>query len=343
MGSTVKWSISVLAAAAAVMMIAVPAGAAGLTASTAQAPTVNNVQISGEEAAIGCMTTARCVAVGLGTHGGQVVSLYNGQQVGITTAMKGALTSVSCPGRAGCWAFGPRTGFLQVVKIGPTGKVTKVIKVQLPANVQMFEISCRSMTSCEFLGYLSSNPPVLYLGSWNGEKLRLHKFADYGDPGSYAAGFSCWRSTCVVVGIRTTEGCLCSSAVYAWIFTNGKPGARVNGGTEASFYADSCVSLTTCWIVGSQHLHNVVVELKDGVLGPFERGTDQMTTIECEHATCEAAGGNILQTITNGMVTGAPVTDDVLSYGSPAITNRGTGFAVIGPSIKRGYSEVVTG
>ncbi len=342
------WAMPLLAAmVGATLSIAGPAGAAAPLARTGQAATLSNHQISGTETGIACMTAARCVAVGYGPHSGQVVSLDNGKQVRVTAlALKAHLTSVSCAGKAGCWAVGPRPGGVVLVKIGPAGNVISEVRQTVPGKkVESTEISCASISSCEIFATLNIGTATavqpLYLASWNGTKWSLRTFGGYGDAPSYVNGFACWLPTCVVLGSAD------SGSVYygpfAWIFNNGNAGTFVgDADNTAHFYADSCVSLTTCWVVGISHGAGIVVTLKDGVLGPYEAEPDVMTGVECEFSKCEAVGGDILLTVSHGVVTGAPVTDTATT-GFTDISYRGTGFAAVGGAHKSGYSEVVTG
>ena len=116
-----------------------------------------NHQIPGLEGAISCLTAYWCVAVGRGTHHGQIVVLAKGRQAGVYYIPSGQLSSVSCPTRSRCWAFGAARGGMIFFQIGSAGtskriRVLSRITAKLPAAVSMDQISCVSMTSCELDG-----------------------------------------------------------------------------------------------------------------------------------------------------------------------------------------------
>jgi hypothetical protein len=343
----------VIAAAGILLVLSGMAGAsvaAGTgVATTAAAASLSNHQIAGTEVAISCISPTRCVAVGSGAHDGQVVSLYNGKQALVTTVQKSPLTSVSCPsGRAGCWAVGPLGGpkrtmvGVELVRIGATGKVTNVIKVTEPTGYVLNRIICASMTSCNVIGQNPNAPDgeiVFYMSAWNGKTLRMHAVGELYN-GSSLDGLSCWRANCVAVGWQQLGSA--SGTAYAWTFTNGKPGAFLTRGLKTTFNAVSCVSLSTCWVIGYSHGSGVVVTDKDGVLSKNEALPDAMAGLECQYATCRAVGGDVILTIKNGLSSGSPVIDTATT-GFSAITSRGTGFVALGGTHKPGVTEVVTG
>ena len=356
----------VSAAAACVTLVTCgPASAASagslsmVSASTAAAAVLGNHQISGIERAIGCLTARRCVAVGYGggRAAGQVVTVVAGRQVRVTVVRSASnLVAVSCPSRFGCWAIGAaRKGHhnFVLVRIGPAGNVATVITVQIRGGVSLASISCASMTSCEVFGTARSAIFLnkWYLATWSGRTLSqpyMVGLVEYDLPG----GISCWQATCVAVGSWIGEGGG-SPAGDTILTTNGGTLGVVAYPSGAGLSGVSCVSSSVCYVAT---LDTKVATLNDGALGstqnlPLYAGT----SIECDGATCWAAGlsGNPpypaeFVMIANGVPAGSAVIDRALTVPSPAaypaITRRGNGFAAVGAAVNGGprVSEVVT-
>jgi hypothetical protein len=331
--------------------IAAHPGAAGHAGHPGASTTVSNHVISGTETSISCMTAARCIAVGSGAHGGQAVSLYNGNQTRVTTVLRAPLTSVSCPNKTGCWALGPLFGTgpnrhtadgVQLVKVGPTGKVIKVIKISVPSGVTLTQISCTTMTACQIMGQNQNVPgTAFYFSPWDGTKWRLDTVGSGNAGGSSLTGFSCYGPTCVVIGWEQQNSAM--GETFAWTFHNGVAGAMNLKGLKTMFSADSCASQQTCYAVGFSHGAGVVVTISNGVPSATNEPTPEtMGAIECGRKACLAVGGNVILTITHGVVTGTPLTDTATT-GFAAITARGTGFAAVGSAAKHGESVLVTG
>lgn len=354
MTRSVKWAV-LAAAAGALLATAAPAAAADGAGHPGAAAAVANHTISGTETAISCMTAARCVAVGGGPKGGQVVSLYNGRAVRVTVLRwRAPLTSVSCAGRAGCWAIGPVRGTGQLrltpigvvlARIGPTGNVTRELKISVPKSDELSQIWCRSMTACQILGQSNkgtSGPTVsIFFSPWNGKRWRLDSVGGLFSYNTSVAGFSCWQATCVVVGwerLSSSQG-----EAFAWTFRNGVAGAINLKGLMTTFKAVSCVSASTCYAVGVSHGAGVAVTISHGVpSATSEPEPDVTQAIECVRSVCRATGGDVILTLTGGVVTGTPLTDTATTRFDD-ITSRGNGFAAVGAAPKRGESAVVIG
>jgi len=323
---------------------------------SAQAAALSNNKISGIDVAISCMTASRCVAVGDGAHHGQVVALTNGKQTRVSTVGAAEhLYSVSCPASAGCWAVGPQNTGANVVlvKIGSTGKVTKSIKVTVPAGASLTRIACVSMSSCELVGTnIFFTPFALEIASWNGKKLSVHRLAGLkGSTDATLEGVSCWRASCDAVGYYFHN----VSKITGFILTisRGKAG-KVHTANNDSFYGVSCVSSSKCYTAGFvSGAAGVVVTLTNGVAGHAQAESADVSGIECAGATCRASGlelggalyYGVIVTLSNGVAKGSPVVDMAINGfdGPQTIAKRGDGFAAVGPQQKGTGSEVATG
>jgi hypothetical protein len=372
MKRVLRWAVLAVALATGVTMVAgSPAGAAGVARAGALAPATApatvatgliNHRITGTERAVSCLTPARCVAVGSGIRdgrpGGQVVEVVGGKQARISPArFSQVLYAVSCPSKAGCWAMGTRKASPSqlMVRIGPSGKVTKVISVKLPAGVPLNSISCNKMTSCEVWGAIPNySPYAFYFGKWTGKELRLHNLGEFGGDSADTGGISCWHATCTATGGWANDGYNSGSFV---VITN--HGRLVKVITTADGFDDiSCVSFSTCYAVGFR----TVGTLHDGVPGNIqnepvyapEGGPAIAPAIACAGTTCWATGPapdhkagpedeSVFVTITKGAPASSVVVDPALLW--PAITSRGDGFAAVGAAVNAGYrvTEYVTG
>jgi hypothetical protein len=364
MKMTLRWTVLASALAAGVMLVTgSPAGAAGAatarsTAAAAAAQALGNYRISGDEDAIGCLTAHRCVAVGYGggKAPGQVVTVVAGKQVRVAAARPASnLVGVSCPDRFGCWALGPvREGHRTwaLVKIGSTGRVTKVTSVRLPRSFAQGSISCTSMTSCELFGITNTTAGFndFYLASWNGSRLSQPTLVgQYELFSDMAGGISCWQTTCVAVGAYYCPGSVCYQWQYAIMTTsNGKLEAFDPLTTGGTLSGVSCVSASTCYATTT---NGTVLTLDDGAVEstapePVSGGA----SIECAGTTCWAAakadGAASFFMIINGAPAGTSMTDPALTaVNLPSIARRGSGFAAVGQAAVDGsprVSEVVT-
>ncbi len=337
-------------------------GAFALSATGAQAApaALANHSISGISGAISCMTASRCVAVGYGASGahnhGDVVALTGGKQGHISVvAASQQLYSVSCPSSAGCWAIGPQNGGanLVLVRIGPTGRVTKALKVTEPIGASIGRISCASMSSCGVLGNnIFVSPAAIEIGIWNGSKLIVHKVAGAaGSSQTIDEGISCWKATCLAVGYYDLK--FPKTAGFLLTMSRGKPGKQHLVGNDF-FYGASCVSASRCYTAGfAGHAAGIVVTVTHGVATHTQKEAADMFGIECVGSSCRASGEElggssyygVIVTLSNGKNTGTPLVDmAVAGFDGPnTIAKRGNGFAAIGPTVKGGGSEVVTG
>ncbi|MGO8961882.1 MAG: hypothetical protein ACLQFR_31605 [Streptosporangiaceae bacterium] len=335
-------------------------GALALCATGAQAAAaaLTNHQISGISGAISCLTASRCVVVGYGARGaqshGDVVALTNGKQGRISVVPASEhLDSVSCPARAGCWAVGPQNSGanLVFVKIGPTGKVAKALKISEPAGVSIGQISCVSMTSCAVVGnniFVTPNP--IEIGTWTGKKLTLHKVAGvHGSTTTIVEGISCWQASCLAVGYYDLKPP--NSTGFLLPMTNGKPGKQHTVGNDL-FYGVSCVSSSRCYADGFfAHGAGLVVTVTHGVATHTQMESAVVTGIECVGGNCRAAGEElggssyygVIVTLSSGANKGSPVVDKAVAGfdGPDTIAKRGNGFAAVGPA-QKGGSEVAT-
>jgi hypothetical protein len=364
MTRTLRWMLPVAAVAGVLLAGIGPAagadraGTAGQARQASVAAAVSSHLISGTETSISCLTMARCVAVGAGPRGGQVVLLHNGRQARVTVLRyRAALTSVSCPSKAGCWAIGPMTGRQKgvvvgvlLVKIGPTGTVIKTIRVTVPTGNVLTQIWCRSMTACQIQGLNDTGDfPALLFSPWNGKRWRLDSFG-FGDEGSGIGGFSCWQTTCVVVGWSYFNSV--NEEAFAWPFHNGVAGAindkgppstSLAPGHQTMLEAVSCVSASTCYSVGLSPAGGIAVTITKGVPSATNEPVPFVArAIACVRVTCWAILGNEIVTLRGGVVTGAPLTDHAVSKFA-GITAHGNGYLAIGAATKRGESEVVIG
>jgi hypothetical protein len=313
---------------------------AGPTANAAGAgAAVSDHLISGSEDSISCLTMARCVAVGVGSRDAQVVALDNGRQTQVTVLpWRAPLTSVSCPSKAGCWAIGMRSSAVELVKIGPTGKVVSTTKVAVPAGDALTRIWCRTMTDCEIYG---TNGQYFYqsdvfFSPWNGKKWRLDAFA-----GVVGSGFSCWQTTCVIVGFEQFTSS--TGAAVAWTFHNGVAGAQNFKGLMTRFSSVSCVSASTCYALGSSHSAGVEVTITNGVPSATNNPVPGLgSPLACVRATCWMIYGSQIVTLRGGLATGAQLTDTEAA-GFDGISVHGNGFIAVGASTKRGESDVLVG
>jgi hypothetical protein len=344
-----RWAPPIVAVPAVLLAGAGPAGAAGRAAQATTTLAVTNHLISGTETSVSCLTLTRCVAVGSGSRGAQVVSLDNGRPTQVSVLPYHApLLSVSCPNKTGCWALGqlPGTGGdrhvpvgVLLVKIGAAGQVTKVIHVAVPTGDALFQISCRTMTACQILGQNTAAVPgpLIFFSPWNGSRWRLDSFA-VGDGGSSVSDFSCWQTTCVLAGFEQFNSS--TGEAFAWTFHNGVSGPMNDKGLKTTFNALSCVSASTCYSIGSSHGAGVAVTISGGVPSaanepmPLTAGS-----IGCIRATCWASGGNQIVTMRDGVVSGAPLTDTA-STGFSEVIDNGNGYIAIGPATKRGETDV---
>jgi hypothetical protein len=369
MKKAVRRAVLGLAVATGVTMVTGgPAGAAGAArtgapgaALTAVAAGLRNHQITGTERAVGCLTAVRCVAVGsgirLGRPGGQVVEVIGGKQARVTPVHSSeGLYAVSCPSRAGCWAMGTRTGSPSqlMVRIGPGGTVTRVIRVKLPAGVPLNSISCNTMTSCEVWGAIPGfSPSAFYFGKWTGRKLRLRNLKNFGGQSAGTGGISCWHATCTAGGSWLDD---IYSGSFVVITHHGRL-VKVISPTDA-FDALSCISYSTCYASDG----TTVATLRDGVPGniqdepvyPPEGGPADVRAIACAGTTCWATGPapdhkagpedeSVFVTITKGVPASSLVVDTAILW--PSITTRGDGFAAVGAAVNARYrvTEFVTG
>ncbi len=351
-----RWALPLVAAAALLVAGAAPAGALGSVGAGHPGATaaLSNHLISGTETSVSCMTLARCVAVGAGPRGGQVVSLYNGRQVGVTVLRyRSALTSVSCPSKAGCWAIGPTgagiTGVI-LVKVGPTGNVVTTRRVALPSGDELTQIGCRSMTACQILGHNNDEENLLlFFTPWNGTRWRLDSFG-IGDTGSTVAGFSCWQTTCVVIGWNQFNSV--NGETYAWTFHDGVAGAinykgpestTLTAGHQTSFSAVSCVSAKTCYAVGISFLAGIAVTISDGVPSATNEPMPFVPrALACVRTTCWASRENQIVRLTDGVVSGTPLTDTA-TVKFDGITAHGSGFIAIGEATRPGETDLLFG
>jgi hypothetical protein len=367
MSRALRRVMPVVAMAAVLLAGAGPAGAAGRAAQATTTLAVTNHLISGTETSISCLTLTRCEAVGQSTRGvAQVVSLYNGRQARVTDLKwQAALTSVSCPNKSGCWAIGPfGNGFLGptavlVVKIGPTGKVVSAIKIGVPTGDTLSQIGCRTMTACQILG-TNFDPPnsqsndLIFFSPWNGKRWRLDSYG-ITDNGTAGSGFSCWQTTCVMVGweeFNSVQG-----AAFAWTFHNGVAGAINFGpvrnntapGHQTVFNAVSCVSSSTCFTVGYNPAGAMAIAISDSVPSTTNEPMPFVGyAIACVRVTCWVTGGteyvsgNEVMTLKAGVVTGTTLTDPATTAFA-GITSHGNGFMAIGSANTSGESDVVIG
>jgi len=330
----------------------VAAGALALSAAGAQAAGgLTNHKISGYDHAISCMTATRCVAVGSSNDQGLVVSLDNGKQSHATPVAAEYLDSVSCPSASGCWAvgLGLNDSGLVLVKIGPTGKVAKPITETAPYANLLSWISCVSISSCEVAGTdVLATPSVPEIASWNGKKLTIHRLAPpKGSTSSNIQGVSCWRTTCYVVGSYTYGDDELAGIVLT--VSNGKPGqAHTIAGD--GLIGVSCVSASTCYAAGHAELaEGVLLTVTNGVPAHAHSETADMYGIECAGATCHSSGtgssGAVIVTLRNGVPTGTPIADPAIDgfSSSDSITQRGSGFAAVGPATTSAGSDVTIG
>jgi hypothetical protein len=347
MTRTLRWLVPVVAVVSVLLAGIGPAAGAGRawTAGRAGRATataaVSNHLISGTETSISCLTMARCVAVGAGPRGGQVVSLYDGRQAGVAVLRyRAALTSVSCPSKAGCWAIGPLSGHAKgvvvgelLVQIGPTGKVVRTITVTVPAGNVLTQIWCRSMTACQIRGVNDTGDfPALLFSPWNGKKWRLDSFG-FGDEGSGIGGFSCWRAICMVVGWSYFNSV--NEEAFAWTFRNGVAGAvnykgppstSLAPGHQTELLAVSCVSTSTCYSAGFSPAGAIAVTISKGVPSATNNPMPFVArAIACVRVTCWATSGKEIMTLRGGKVTGTPLTDVVVSKFTD-VTAHGNGY-----------------
>jgi hypothetical protein len=350
MTRALRWAEPVLAVTALLLAGAGPSEAVGRAGRSSTAPALTSHLISGTETSISCLTMARCVAVGAGPRGGQVVVLWNGRQTRVTVLRwRAALTSVSCPSKAGCWALGPtgtagQTTGVILVEIGPTGNVVKTIKVAAAGDALTW-ISCRSMTACQIQGLSTVGPyedaPGLFFSPWNGKRWRLDSFI-LGGPNSRVTGLSCWQTTCVLVGwsrSNSTQG-----GPFAWTFHNGVAGAfQYELGSTTTYSAVYCVSASTCYAAGRNSGGPIAFTISDGVPSqtyepmPFVAGQ-----IACVRSTCWATRRNQIVMLRGGVVHGTPVVDSVATN-LTCITAHGDGFIDVGGTVEHGKSDVVIG
>jgi hypothetical protein len=269
--------------------------------------------------------------------------LVNGKVARVSYVPAGRLLSVSCPTRFGCWAVGSRKGGLNFVQLDGRGAITRQIAVTGPgvAAAGLNQISCVSMTSCELVEsqfFGTGGPASVQLGAWNGRKLRLTPDSGGGNFDVVnEGGISCWQTTCVTLGSTFSD----SVTDFAFIVTikHGRP-ASVDFAPANKWFltAVSCVSYSTCYGVG----YGLVGTVTNGHYGNVQSAAVGFDEIECAGTSCWAAGGNTLQMITGGAVTGSPLTDTVPIH-FISIARRGTGFAAIGEARSRAASVVAFG
>jgi len=354
-----RWTVLVAGLAAGVILVTCGPSAASAARTESSAPTsartageaLGNYRITGIEDAIGCLTAHRCVAVGYGggRAPGQVVTVVGGKQVRLAVARSASnLIAVSCPNRFGCWAMGPpRNGHdgWVLVKIGPTGSITKVTSVRLPAQVSPSFISCTTRTSCEVFGTTTNakgRQERWYLASWNGRKLSHRHAAGCGNCSNvyFPGGISCWQTTCVAVGQWWCSGSTCQGRDAVVTTSRGKVEVAADLINKGGLSGVSCVSSSTCYAISVDS----VVTLDNGAVGATQNLPVYAGPIECAGGTCWAAANSPagFVMIVNGAPTGTPLADPALAVPS-AIARRGDGFAAVGKPASGGarVSEVV--
>jgi hypothetical protein len=363
-----RWMVPVVAVAT--VLLASAGAVAGATrvgahrAGQARAATaVSNHLISGTETSISCLTPARCVAVGAGSRGTQVVSLDNGRPTKVTVLRyRAPLTSVSCPNKTGCWAIGPLPGprrgaiaGVLLVKIGPAGQVTKVIHIAAPAGDDLFQIGCRTMTACQILGENQNGQTnlLIFFSPWNGSRWRLDSQGGGGFYyGTSVAGFSCWRTTCVVIGWERFDSS--QGQRFAWTFNDGVSGpinftgpSSQNQIANFTFNAVSCVSASTCYVVGYNgynHVGGMVLAISGGVpSATHEPVPFTANAIACIRVTCWAVGGNEIVTLRGGVAVARTAMTDTAVSTFAGIAADGNGYIAIGAAAEPGESDVVIG
>jgi hypothetical protein len=331
----------------------VSGGSAGAVAGTkstgsatgAAAALPSNHLIPGRETTISCMTPVRCVAVGLAKTGGQVVALDLGKQAGITTIRTiKQLNAVSCPSRSGCWALGVRripTNQV-LVKIGPTGKVTKQVTVkEVQHGLGWGDISCSTMTSCELFGINSKD--AYFIGFWNGTKMTRQQVPIRATFAALGA-ISCWRATCTAAALWTDHGTGGGMVVSTNHGKLGKVHTRIAG-----FYDVSCGSPTFCLASGYAgkgggfQAYPLVDPVRRGVPGTIQFEPVPAIPTECDGTTCWALGGGDFLKVSDGVpgTASSLVVDPALnSVPIPGdITRRGTGFAAVGQAVVDGKTQ----